>query len=413
MFRNCNVNENCISDNEGFTLIELLVAIAILAVVAVPILRSFTMASKVNTKAQLVQSATSLAESILEDVKGKSIDDLKNDSHITVTEISDEGKITGYEVVYDDVTKTQGKTFDAVVTISTDSASVSAINNMVFPSFSQIDSSRNVVLSWEMNKYDGAALETLLDRNAVFTKEKYYDNTTDSIWWDYVNASPSRQILGHFEKTVDVKVVQSTDIDVNCQITYGSETDIPDTHIGYEPIKYEVYSYSVKDSENPDIYVFYTFMYDQDEVKNRNTNGITIYSNKETLNLDLPSGILADSDIYFILQKDKGAEENYVLNYENDGSLLVKYYIWGKANANYLTLKIKGVDKDDDGFSLNGHRLYTNIPYTLAGGTETNLDGNLYSTEQKETFYDVEVKVYNRGDRTDSIATLNSTMKKK
>ena len=63
-------------DNRGFSLVELIICVAILAIAVAPLMKAFTLAANNNSKAQRLQNATSLAESIMEDVKSKSIDEL-------------------------------------------------------------------------------------------------------------------------------------------------------------------------------------------------------------------------------------------------------------------------------------------------------------------------------------------------
>ena len=64
-------------DNRGFSIVELVVCIAILAIASIPLYKSMTLAVKTDAKAQSMQNATSLAESVMEEIKMTSIDDLK------------------------------------------------------------------------------------------------------------------------------------------------------------------------------------------------------------------------------------------------------------------------------------------------------------------------------------------------
>lgn len=59
--------------NSGFTLVEVLIAVAILAVVAIPILQSFVSVAQVNAKSRRRLSATTIAENMMESCKGMSL----------------------------------------------------------------------------------------------------------------------------------------------------------------------------------------------------------------------------------------------------------------------------------------------------------------------------------------------------
>lgn len=59
--------------NSGFTLVEVLIAVAILAVVSIPILQSFVSVAQVNSKSRRRLAATTIAESLMESCKGLSL----------------------------------------------------------------------------------------------------------------------------------------------------------------------------------------------------------------------------------------------------------------------------------------------------------------------------------------------------
>ena len=62
--------------NHGFTLVEVLVAAAILSVMVTPILSSFVAIARVNAKARRRLSATTIANGVMESVKGFSLADV-------------------------------------------------------------------------------------------------------------------------------------------------------------------------------------------------------------------------------------------------------------------------------------------------------------------------------------------------
>lgn len=63
-------NENKKRKNKGFTLVEVLVAAAILSILVPPILSSFVAIAKVNAKSRRKLSATTIANGVMESVKG-------------------------------------------------------------------------------------------------------------------------------------------------------------------------------------------------------------------------------------------------------------------------------------------------------------------------------------------------------
>jgi len=63
-------------NNAGFTLLEVLVAVTILAVVSVPLLRSFATASMTNRKSKIEEKCTTAAENIVESFRDVPVEDL-------------------------------------------------------------------------------------------------------------------------------------------------------------------------------------------------------------------------------------------------------------------------------------------------------------------------------------------------
>ena len=58
-------------NNDGFTLIEIIIAVAMLAIIATPILANFVNASKLNNEARMRQKATLAGQEVLEDMLAK------------------------------------------------------------------------------------------------------------------------------------------------------------------------------------------------------------------------------------------------------------------------------------------------------------------------------------------------------
>ena len=56
--------------NSGFTLVEVLIAVAILAVISIPVLQSFVSVAQVNSKSRRRRTATTIAGNRMEACKG-------------------------------------------------------------------------------------------------------------------------------------------------------------------------------------------------------------------------------------------------------------------------------------------------------------------------------------------------------
>lgn len=61
--------------NKGFTFVELLVCVAILAIISFPLLNSFVVAGRTNERAKAIQRSTTLAQNVMETLKGKSLEE--------------------------------------------------------------------------------------------------------------------------------------------------------------------------------------------------------------------------------------------------------------------------------------------------------------------------------------------------
>ncbi len=81
--------------NRGFTLVEVLVAAAILSIMVTPILSSFVAIARVNAKSRRKLSATAIANSVMESVKGFELQEVSKQFH---------GSTGGFHVVAGTVT---------------------------------------------------------------------------------------------------------------------------------------------------------------------------------------------------------------------------------------------------------------------------------------------------------------------
>ena len=109
-----NSKRNAKIHNAGFSLVELIIVVSILAIAAVPLMKSMGMAARTNAKAQSIQNATSLAESVMEEMKSTPIEDLKT-RYAGKYSMDPSGDVM--TITMSDETATQGEKFDVTVTI--------------------------------------------------------------------------------------------------------------------------------------------------------------------------------------------------------------------------------------------------------------------------------------------------------
>lgn len=398
-------NKSIINDNSGLSIVEVLVAVAILAIVFVPLLKTFTQASTINARAQKLQNVTSLAEGVMEDVKGKSIQELHDlaveRADVSFLPLDEDGTLTKgnlnnvppYTVTYENVTATQGITYDAVVTIATenyknkdkdadDIGDVSDANIRELPQINKVDSNKNAVLSWELNKYDNKALENLAAENSVSgsdiaaLKDSYKDTA---------------------EKYINIEIKEDTDTSstkVSCEVEYKTGT------ASGKSLKYLVYTgYFVEplisEPAGPDIYLFYTLT---EKVKD-GENYISEPIKKENIKIeDKTTG--KKHNVYFIVQ---------------DGINKLSTY-----NGSEVTINVSGSGYSET-ISYDKNSIIPDAITLLAGASTpndksddvyffTNLeDKKLFTSKSKDRIYYVTVEIKEHG-KSEVLGTYTSTM---
>ena len=404
-------NKSIKNDNLGLSIVEVLVAVAILAIVFVPLLKTFTQASTINARAQKLQNVTSLAEGVMEDVKGKSIQELHDlavdDPKVSFLPLDKDGTLTKgnlknvppYTVTYENVTATQGITYDAVVTISTDNykstdrsdarkagndiGDVSDANIRELPQINKVDSNKNAVLSWELNKYDNKALENLAAENSVSgsdiatLKDSYKDTA---------------------EKHINIEIKEDTDTSstkVSCEVEYKTGKNASD-----KSLKYLVYTgYFVEplasEPAGPNIYLFYTL---SENVKDGASN-IADPIKKENIKIeDKTTG--KRHNVYFIVQD--GINELSTIN------------------GSEVTINVSGSGYSET-ISYNKTSIIPDAITLLAGASTpddksddvyffTNLeDKKLFTSKSKDRIYYVTVEIKEHG-KSEVLGTYTSTM---
>lgn len=408
-------NKSIKNDNSGLSIVEVLVAVAILAIVFVPLLKTFTQASTINSKAQKLQNVTSLAEGVMEDVKGKSIQELHDlaveRADVSFLPLDEDGTLTKgnlknvppYTVTYENVTATQGITYDAVVTIATDKykntdrrdgrkagndiGDVSDANIRELPQINKVDSNKNAVLSWEINKYDNKAIENLAAENSV----------TDS---DIATLKESYKDTA--EKYINIEIKEDTDTSstkVSCEVEYKTGT------ASGKSLKYLVYTgYFVEPLgsgvSGPDIYLFYTLT---EKVKDGASN-IADPIKKENIKIeDKTTG--KRHNIYFIMQDgvDKLSTTNgseVTINVSGSGYSETILYNKTSIIPDAITLLAGASTPDDESDDVY---FFTNLM------DENGNNGELFTSKSKDRIYYVTVEIKEHG-KPEVLGTYTSTM---
>ena len=409
-----------IDDNLGVSIVEVLVAVAILAIVFVPLLKTFTQASTINARAQKLQNVTSLAEGVMEDVKGKSIQELHDlavdDPKVSFLPLDKDGTLTKgnlnnvppYTVTYENVTATQGITYDAVVTISTDNykstdrsdarkanklshnddiGDVSDANIRELPQINKVDSNRNAVLSWELNKYDNKALENLAAENSV----------TDS---DIATLKESYKKTA--EKYINIEIKEDSETSstkVSCEVEYKTGT------ASGKSLKYLVYTgYFVEplasEPAGPNIYLFYTL---SENVKDGASN-IADPIKKENIKIeDKTTG--KKHNVYFIVQD--GINELSTINGSEvtinvSGSGYSETISYNKTSIipDAITLLAGASTPDDESDDVY---FFSNLK------DKNGNSGELFNSKSKDRIYYVTVEIKEHG-KSEVLGTYTSTM---
>ena len=408
-------NKSIINDNSGLSIVEVLVAVAILAIVFVPLLKTFTQASTINARAQKLQNVTSLAEGVMEDVKGKSIQELHDlaveREDVSFLPLDKDGTLTKgnlnnvppYTVTYKNVTATQGITYDAVVTISTDNykstdrsdarkagndiGDVSDANIRELPQINKVDSNKNAVLSWEINKYDNKALENLAAENSVT------DSDIATLKDSYKNTA---------QKYINIEIKDDSETSstkVSCEVEYKTGT------ASGKSLKYLVYTgYFVEPVGSgvpgPDIYLFYTL---SENVKDGASN-IADPIKKENIKIeDKTTG--KRHNVYFIMQDgvDKLSTTNgseVTLDISGSGYSESIYYDKTSIFTDAITYLAGGSTTDDESDDVY---FFSNLK------DKNGNSGELFNSKSKDRIYYVTVEIKEHG-KPEVLGTYTSTM---
>ncbi|MBR4574097.1 MAG: type II secretion system protein [Lachnospiraceae bacterium] len=374
----------CFKPNKdaGFSIVELIVVVSILAIASVPLMKSMSMSTKVNAKAQSIQNATSLGEKVMEEMKSLSMAEIRKKYGPTGTnQLTDNG--TNIVINLGEMTATQGETFATVVTIDKASYSglvtpgadkktnVASANTLRIPTIEEIDTLSQAVLtsSNEFNKYDIEA------QNFFNQKLANYPTDTATIT----------------SKVIDIKKGKVTGaypgVTVSATVTYKDDATPANTYVR------DLYSGSfiplLKDGStdqykrlDSNIYIFYK---KSSSIPASVTETINITDEADYVNPDAPED--KDSHRVYFIRQDKNDTAGPVLNLNGTQ---FKY-------SDIATLDADGY-RDFDGGKI---RLVTNL-----NKGDITKEGHIYKEEARTRVYEITVKLSKGGE---VYSELNST----
>lgn len=175
-------------NNQGFSLIEVLVAMAILAIVSFPILKTFANSAQMNARARRVENANTAVSDISENFKGMSIDELKDKYEYVRYDkdhniLSDDVPVKATDIYEFKVTDAEadgvkyygginGEKYDVTVTLDpsmysdetdygTGKNTANNINSVSESSYSSLNSDENILIRDEIYQWDLWALAAL------------------------------------------------------------------------------------------------------------------------------------------------------------------------------------------------------------------------------------------------------------
>lgn len=437
-------------DNKGFSLVELVICVAILAIATIPLMSAFTTSGKVIGKAQSIQNATSVAESVMEEIKGSTIEQLKKTdgymfslentpeyTYSSFTGLSpseqvtfgsgkvgtnkaaliQEGKDTPFYVFFKPNAKSNaeadspdGELFNVVATIDASENYTGAVvdgsdltagdaNTIKLPVIERIDKGKHAAISKEINRLDSSAVETW--------KNNYRDK---------MHLASTDQVSSLVSLTKEVEITINDDVDdtdhpenhkadVDCIVRYY-ETSAGSFAADTCHIEEKVYSGTFLGSNDTRVYIFY-----QTAVQSIHTNNaVNLLSNNESI-IDHEDIIIKSTSVN--ARTDANPRQIYLILQEDDEHLTgdSNYYMLGSGNT-HMSVTVDGVKVSDnsnasltaDGVIYNSDKslmVISNLPKTMSG------EKHFYYTNKDDYIYAVDVYVYDKDNKEK--AHLHST----
>lgn len=400
--------------DKGFSLIEVLVCIALLAIVCIPLFSGFRLSARLNNKAHHTQKVTAYAQEELETIKMLSVADyvkqVEADGGSKITsgtewdEMND--RASGIAAKFNPgVTLTEeekkelfqpfilekknvpvgGKNYTLHVKFMPaeysqyeDKISAAGVNVAGYFDVAAADAARFPVISNEINLYDTACTDVLLDK----LKGVGIAGKTDA------------DVLANLQKKVEVTAAENGDtLEVRCEVTYSYPAESPSVEASYLVYKgsYEI---------DP--------VADADGLKRGEESGGSIFllasafqsawSGTSSIHNILEITSTGDSDIYFVLNRTE--DENKLYNFEeitvNGTPYLTGYDMKAAVPGEMQVLGTNGTFK-------------TNIKSNGMEVIDTEKSESIGAESYKTITYAVEIEMYDETDGDKKVADIEAT----
>ena len=446
------MHNKTLHDNKGFSLVELVICVAILAIATIPLMSAFTTSGRVIGKAQSIQNATSVAESVMEELKGSSIEQLKHTAGYTFlpedtpsytyssfTGLSpsqrvtfgsgkvgankavliQEGKDTPFYVFFKPNAKSNaeeaspdGELFNVVATIDAGQNYAGAVvdgtdltagdaNSIELPVIERIDKGKHAAISKEINRLDSSAVETWKNNY----RDKNHLASTDPV-------STLTSLTKEVEITInddvnDVDHPENHKADVDCIVRYY-QTSAGSFAADACHVEEKVYSGTFLGSNDTRVYVFY-----QTAVQSIHTNNVVNSLSNDEFVIDHENIIIKSTSVN--PRSEKNARKVYLILQQDDEHPVTpadtNYYMLD-AGHTHMTVTADSVTVSDnsntalesDGVIYNSSKslmVITNLPKTMGGETR------FYHKDKDDYIYALDVYVYDKDNNEK--AHLHST----
>ncbi len=415
-------------------------AIAILAVVSLPIISAFSSAAKINLKARREENSNAVAQKVMEGMKASTV---QNAMNVADSDADEYGTSwisldnSGYDFssymfnmgAYDATgnrftSSSKGDKFYVRVTLDptaysdkTDGSSsgnnMNNVNSYKKPSFTEVQSVDNIAILKEIYENDDAAIQYFANkgiaRTAINRRISININITDKDASGSENKDPS---------SGKVKYTQKVSMEV--QYTAVGTSDVYKEEYVFNTDGANNFIYgNIQDSKYKDLYVFYTPFdkYDDTPSDKVSKDSISVNVTYDTISGKAQSGVDCFTgkvmkpkkiNVYLVEQETKAVNDaNSVIYFPKDVELKVQ----GNSYLPTGTTGTLGYGPDKEvNILTNATKTLTN---TVGGSVTNSITTNLSGESAIKDLYDMKIEVWVNEEPSNSTPAFWTVMSTK